>query len=571
MTKQIENSNEVQGSNNSIAQVRLILGLFFVPISLAFSFGNFFVWGTILIYLLLTVLFFFIAKHTEKGRLSAIFSIASIIIDVVATSIVVNQTYSIPSILLFALIIVGYTIFSESKGLFALICSIFGYTVSISLQTGIGAYNGITTALIANLVVASFCMMALHYLMALVMSKEQARFLEEKEQRVALEEILERMDNSYEQTLRNQRLEALTKLASGVGHEFNNQLTSILGFAALAKNNVPENHPSYTDLQNLLKATEELKELVQHLLLFGKEYNAIPSLVEVGKSLENLKDELYWVDVEFDFNDKDHLIEADIFIIRQSIKILSLFIKNRENKETCKIKISTYLKTIGIDHPEHPYLLPGQHLVLEIADNCAPMDSEEISRLFDPFYIEEKSKEGMGHVSKLGMSTVHSMVRINSGSINVTSEANGNIFEIMFPLRAVMNDNQVEVRLRPTSFGTLMLVEDTPAVLSVTKRILEQYGYLVLVTTSGEKALTEFEKHMDEIVLVLTDVQLPGISGKVLIEKILQKKTVKTIYMSGCVNEELRKQELDPNIPFLQKPFGAQDLINMIEFTLRGL
>jgi CheY-like chemotaxis protein len=207
--------------------------------------------------------------------------------------------------------------------------------------------------------------------------------------------------------------------------------------------------------------------------------------------------------------------------------------------------------------------------MLSVADSGVGMDATTRERIFEPFFTTKEMGKGTG----LGLSTVYGIVKQSGGNIWVTSEpGRGTTFDILLPRVAAAAAGP---RLRPvtttvTGSETVLVVEDEALVRGVVERVLRNTGYRVLVAANAKEALRLCEQHGDDIDLLLTDVVMPEMSGRELVERIATVSPgLKTLYMSGYPdNAIVQHGVLRPVTPFLGKPFSAPDLTRKVREVL---
>jgi len=219
----------------------------------------------------------------------------------------------------------------------------------------------------------------------------------------------------------------------------------------------------------------------------------------------------------------------------------------------------------------HLGVTPGRHLVLKVRDSGQGMDAETKARMFDPFFTTKPKGQGTG----LGLATVYGIVKQSGGYVWVDSEpGRGTTFKIYFPRVDADVDPQPGSPdiVRLTGSETVLLVEDQEQVRVLTKRLLEARGYRVLVAASGPEALQLAEHHAGQIHLLVTDVVMPGMSGReVGLLLAPTRRDMRVLYFSGYPDPSVVHQGvLAPGTPFLQKPFTSEALARKVREVLDG-
>jgi CheY-like chemotaxis protein len=212
----------------------------------------------------------------------------------------------------------------------------------------------------------------------------------------------------------------------------------------------------------------------------------------------------------------------------------------------------------------HVAVKPGPYVQLAVSDTGCGMDAKTQARIFEPFFTTKEKGKGTG----LGLSTVYGIVKQSGGNIWVYSEpGQGTTFKIYLPRELSGSTTVTASRLAavvtpPTATETILVVEDEEAVCNIAKRILSGAGYTVLTAASPNDALLICNAHQGEVHLLLTDVVMPQMSGRVLAERlVLARPGMKVLYMSGYTDDAIVHQgTLDPGTHFIAKPFSAADL-----------
>jgi CheY-like chemotaxis protein len=218
---------------------------------------------------------------------------------------------------------------------------------------------------------------------------------------------------------------------------------------------------------------------------------------------------------------------------------------------------------------DHAGFIPGAYTMLTVSDDGCGMDKETLENLFEPFFTTKKVGEGSG----LGLSTVYGIVKQNDGFINVYSEAGqGAIFKI-YLLRTRETVEATGVPVAKTivkGTETVLMVEDEESILRLGKTILERFGYTVLTADTPGKALATAKRYKDPIHLLVTDVVMPEMNGKVLRDGIENlQPNIKVLFMSGyTANVIMQRGILESDVHFLQKPFSINSLADKVREVL---
>ncbi len=389
-----------------------------------------------------------------------------------------------------------------------------------------------------------------------------------QEQRLKLETQLQQV----------QKMEAVGNLAGGVAHDFNNMLGVILGHAEMALEEIDPNHAVYSDLQEITNAAQRSADITRQLLAFARKQTIVPKVIDLNSTVEQMLKML------------KRLIGEDIDLIWQPVSgpwlvkidptqvdqiLANLCVNARDAIHgTGTIVVKTENSTLDKRYCENKMeFSPGEYVMLTVSDTGCGIDEHTLTHIFEPFYTTKNLGEGTG----LGLATVYGIVKQNNGSVEVFSEpGKGTTFRVYLPRFSQMTG------ALPTNDGTntakrgqetILLVEDEPKIMRMTSIMLQRLGYSVLAANSPKEAIKLVEEFGEKIDLLITDVIMPGMNGKELAHKLLQKQTdMKCLFMSGYTADIINKQgKLEAGMSFLQKPFSRNELASKVRTTLDGL
>ncbi|MGA3293332.1 MAG: PAS domain S-box protein [Candidatus Acidiferrales bacterium] len=380
-----------------------------------------------------------------------------------------------------------------------------------------------------------------------------------------------------EQLRQSQKMDAIGRLSGGVAHDFNNLLGVIIGYAEILQEHIPEADPMRAPVDQILKAGNRASSLTRQLLAFSRQQVLEPkvlSLNGVVSDTDKMLRRLIGEDIELvtSLDPKLGRIRADQGQIEQVIMNLAVNARDampdggRLAIETSNFEIDTAFA--------QRYAYPvqtGPYVLLTVSDNGIGMDSATQQRIFEPFFTTKEKGKGTG----LGLSMVYGVVKQSGGYIDLTSSpGKGATFSIYLPrveehAEADAHGTDHSAELRGTE--TILLVEDEDTLRGLARRLLEEYGYRVLEACDGSAALRVSEENAGtNIHLLLTDVVMPGISGRVLADQMKQKRPeIRTVFMSGYTGQRVGEKEiLEPGSLFLQKPFTRENLARKIREAL---
>lgn len=372
-----------------------------------------------------------------------------------------------------------------------------------------------------------------------------------------------------------QRLEAVGRLAGGVAHDFNNMLTIISGNAGLALADVPDETPVAMSLKEISEAAKRAAGLTRQLLAFSRKQVLKPKVIDLNalvRSTEKMLRRLIGEDIELRSRLDPTLgaIEADPGQLEQILMNLAVNARDAMPRggeltfETENAEIhQTYAGIGGV--PVHS----GTYVKLTVTDTGEGMDEDTQARIFEPFFTTKEKGKGTG----LGLSTVYGIVKQSGGFIWLRSElGKGTSFEVFLP----QTDKTPEDLWREngpapaTGEETVLLVEDDSHVLKLARSILERSRYTVLAAGSGAEALRIAQEYPKEIHLLVTDVVMPGMSGRQLSDSLHgARPETPVLYTSGYTDDAIvHHGVLDAGVNLLEKPYSQNELLVAVRSVL---
>ena len=371
-----------------------------------------------------------------------------------------------------------------------------------------------------------------------------------------------------------QRMEAVGRLAGGVAHDFNNLLTVILSYTSFAKDQVEPESSLHDDLSEVEEAAHRAESLTRQLLAFSRRQVLRPELLVLDELLDGLAKmlrRLIGEDVELVIvpADHHHHIVADRGQIEQVT--MNLIVNARDAMpDGGRITLRVEDATIDDAEAEALDIQPGPYVALVVSDSGHGMTAAVQSRVFEPFFTTKPVGKGTG----LGLSMVYGLVRQSGGAITVDSApGRGATFRIVLPRASadqrVPSGGAVAGRPSPArGRGLVVFVEDEPALRLAGCRMLEAAGYLVAPAASAAETLTLVDKFGPQIRLVVTDVVMPGLSGKALAAQLADKLPgVPVIFTSGYTDDTIARHGVVGPY-FLPKPYDASSLTGIVRRVL---
>ncbi|HEY5475942.1 MAG TPA: PAS domain S-box protein [Tepidiformaceae bacterium] len=372
-----------------------------------------------------------------------------------------------------------------------------------------------------------------------------------------------------------QKMESVGQLASGIAHDFNNLLTVINGMSELLLAQVNQDDPMRADVQEISRAGERAATLTRQLLAFSRQQILESRVLDcnmIVSGMESLLGRLLGEDIELVVKLTQGVgrVKVDPEQIEQVLSNLAVNARDAM-PQGGQLTIETENVTTDQDYArQHGVAVPpGPYVLLTVSDSGVGMDEATRARIFEPFFTTKGPGKGTG----LGLSTVYGVVKQSLGFVWVYSEVGrGTSFKILLPqvTEAAGTDRPEPAVASSTGTETILLAEDNAGLRKLATRVLEPAGYTVLGTASGEEALRLLERHEEPVHLLLSDVVMPGMSGRQLAERIAETRPgMKVLYMSGYTSDTIvRHGVLEARVPFLNKPFTGAALLRKVREVL---
>lgn len=378
-----------------------------------------------------------------------------------------------------------------------------------------------------------------------------------------------RLEDQFRQA---QKMEAVGRLAGGVAHDFNNLLTVINGYSELLLSSLTHEDDRWEEVNAIREAGERAAGLTAQLLAFSRKAIVEPKVLDLNDVViqsERLLRRLIGEDIILTTTLAPNLrrVKADASQMEQIV--LNLAVNARDAMPRGgKLTIETQEIDLQGNSTSYPGLQPGRYIQLAVSDTGTGMTEEVKSQIFEPFFTTKEA----GHGTGLGLAMVYGAVKTHRGHISVYSEVGvGTTFKILLP--ATEGDfipKSGEVRIAPRGTETVMLVEDADAVRELARLTLQMYGYTVLHARSGAEGIRTVEAHSGPIHLLVTDVVMPGMSGREVAEALRQRYPgLKVLYASGYTDDAVvRHGIVEATDAFLQKPFTPLTLARKVRSVL---
>lgn len=386
------------------------------------------------------------------------------------------------------------------------------------------------------------------------------------------EEETKQLESKLQQS---QKMEAVGQLAGGVAHDFNNMLGVITGYSEMILEQTDPSQQFHAALEEILKAAKRSADLTRQLLTFARKQTVAPKVLDLNQTIagmlnmlrrligENIS--LTWMPgyglwpINMDPSQIDQILANLCVNARDAIAGVG------------QLTVETVNTTFDEEYcATHAGALPGEYVRIALSDTGSGMDKETLAHIFEPFF----TTKGLGEGTGLGLATVYGAVKQNNGLINVYSEpGQGTTFTIYIPRHVeTTTEAQTTEPIEPVLRGDeiVMLVEDEPTLLEMSKTMLERLGYTVLAAATPSEAIRLDGEYSGQIHLLATDVIMPEMNGRELSARLMENRPeMKCLFMSGYTANIIAKQGvLKEGMSFIQKPFSKNELAAKVREAL---
>ena len=361
----------------------------------------------------------------------------------------------------------------------------------------------------------------------------------------------------------SQKLESIGRLAGGVAHDFNNMLMIILGNTELALFNIEDRQKMLAHLKDIKCAAEHSRDITAQLLSFSRKQPIVPKVTDINatiKLLHNSLSRLIGKNITFSFSPGEQLwnvlidsVQVDQIVVNMAVNARDAMVDGGTfTVETGNVSLTRNQLSQGTD------CLVGDYVKITFSDNGPGIPEHILPHIFEPFFTTKDVGKGTG----LGLATVYGIVQQNNGHIEVSNNvAGGAVFNVYLP----RHDKSVEIQalssdLPVSGKGTILLVEDESALCKMTTQFLQMLGYTVFAAESPAEAIKIAQSTDAEFDLILTDVIMPDMNGKTLVESVKAvRPAIKVIYTSGYTSDVISQEAVD-DASFVQKPYELSAL-----------
>jgi len=363
-------------------------------------------------------------------------------------------------------------------------------------------------------------------------------------------------------------MEAVGTLAGGIAHDFNNILNVILGYGGMVMDTLETGCPSKEHMREVLIAADRAADLAKRLLVFCRKQDFDLKPVDINGlilGLQNMFSRIIIENIEFNL----YLADSPLIVLADAGQIELVMINLVTNakdamREGGRLTIRTSLEELDEAYvAAYGYGMPGRYALITAADTGQGMNEATQQKIFEPFFTTKGIGEGTG----LGLAISYGIIKQHSGFIKVYSEpGKGTIFKIYLPLgeEAVCPDKKTAVA-DPVMGGneTVLVAEDNASLRTLTRIVLESFGYHVISAEDGEDAITKFTENSESIGLALLDMIMPKKNGKEVREAIIKvNPRVKVLFSSGYTMDIIKSEgSTATDFDFIHKPYQPKDLL----------
>jgi len=402
-------------------------------------------------------------------------------------------------------------------------------------------------------------------------SGELVAIYEDTTARRQAEEAKEKLERLV---LQNQKIESIGNLAGGVAHDFNNILYPIVGMAELLLDDLPPGSIERENAYEILKAGKRGRDLVRQILAFSRQskremmpvriQQILKEVIRLGRSTIPSN-----IEIEQDIQIDCGLVMADPTQIHQVAMNLITNAYHAVEQTGGKITVRLQERDLGTADNGQTSLKPDRYARLSIADTGCGIDPTVMDKIFEPYFTTKGPGKGTG----LGLSVVHGIIKEHGGDIKVTSQVGkGSTFDVFFPLvkkhaQIAISENGAESKGGAES---ILLVDDEASIVRLEKQMLERLGYRVVSRISSQDALDAFKANPDKYDLVITDMNMPNMTGDQLAKALIAIRSDLPVIICTGFSEKI-DQETAVSIGisgFLMKPIVKSEMAQMVRKAL---
>ncbi len=385
----------------------------------------------------------------------------------------------------------------------------------------------------------------------------------------------EEREKLHAQLLHAQKMESVGRLAGGVAHDFNNILGIIISISELIVMDLTADDPLYARVQQIINSSERAANLVGQLLAFARKQTVSPRTVDINETISSMIKILHRIigeDIELIWSPGYNLGKVRIDPTQIDQILANLVINSRDAIPGIG-SITLATENVVFENPSfsgYEEIPRGEYVMLVVSDTGSGISKEVMKNIFEPFFTTKEVGKGTG----LGLATVYGIVSQNNGYINIYSEeGNGTVFRIYLPCVKSENPPPSSDKHAARPDGgteTILVAEDEEDYLLPCKMILEKLGYTVITAKTPHEAINLAENYAGNIHLLVTDVIMPEMSGKDLMERLHTiRPDMKCLYMSGYTADIIAHHGvLEEGVKFIEKPFSIKTIAKKVREVL---
>ena len=407
-----------------------------------------------------------------------------------------------------------------------------------------------------------------------IFAQQAAMAIEKARLFTALEERLKQEKTMQAELARAEKLHVIGTLAGGIAHDFNNILFPIIGHTEMLLSDTPEDSPSKRSLNEIYSSSLRAKDLVKQILTFSRQESSELQLMKmqpiIKEALKLIRSTIpSTIEIKHDIQTDCGVVKADPTQIHQIVMNLATNAYHAMEKTGGELKVSLKNVELGNYDIITPDMIPGEYVCLTVSDTGTGIDKVITEKIFDPFFTTKAIGKGTG----MGLSVIHGIVIRMGGAIQVHSKpGKGAQFQVYLPAEKSLLEEQVTNSNAEIQSGTehILLIDDEEAILTMEKKLLERLGYQVTSQIISVEALEVFRANSNKFDLVITDMQMPNMSGDKLSAELVKINPDIPVLLCTGYNEAMSEEKaFSMGIKgFLLKPIVLKDLSQKIREVL---
>ncbi len=395
---------------------------------------------------------------------------------------------------------------------------------------------------------------------------------------VAVYEDITEKKKLEQELFQAQKMEAIGTLAGGIAHDFNNILAAILGYAEMARMNLPDSSGTAKDIDEVITAGNRAADLVKQILTFSrkeqKKQQPLQISLMVKEAVKMMRSSLpATIEMETSIDQRVGMVMADPTSIHQLVVNLCTNASHAIGNDMGKMKVALHSIELGEEQlADKPVINAGSFVVLTVKDSGEGMDEKTKAQIFEPYFTTKEPGKGTG----LGLAVIHGIVEQCNGFIEVeSSPGQGSEFLVFLPVIDEAIDKVStgkEITPLPSGREKILLVDDEPAITQIGQAVLTGLGYDVTAETKSGIALEKFQAAPESFDLVITDQTMPDLTGIDLAKAMLKLRPDLPIILCTGYSSAITEEEVYAiGIKFFaSKPLSKRTLAGLVRQALDG-